>query len=237
MQGARIYSALSLAEVIKQLMIYRASGMLTIRPAGGVHREQAHITIEHGYPVRIRWGMYEDDARESTLGMLNAWGEIHFMFQLSARLLQLPPPLQLPRQEQSRLLNHPAKLTQSRPNISESQPLPPIPKPTDKILAGSQHMRAGKTPKQAKGTFPLRHGNLHAIAPETVIPSLTPNAREFPVTELPRHDGTIFLLIDGHRTAADLISLTKRSLADIYNTLYNLRDQQLITIATDLTTT
>src|SRR5712692_5018597 len=102
MQGARIYSAPSLTEVIKYLGLYRASGMLSIRPAMGVYREQALITIEYGHPVRIRRGRYEEEANEPLLRQLNAWGEIHFMFQRRVQLLQLPSPLQTPQQAQSR---------------------------------------------------------------------------------------------------------------------------------------
>ena len=225
MQGARIYSAPSLIEVIKHLKLYRASGMLSIRPATTVYREQAHITIEYGHPVRIRRGMYEEDANESTLRQLNAWGEIHFMFQSRAQLPQLPSPLQPLQQAQTQLSSRQIKPSQSRPNLSESHPLSSTPVPTDKIPAVSQRTRSSKA---LKSTIPSRHGSLHATAPETVFPSLTPHARQYPVAKLSHHDRAIFLLLDGQRSVADLIALTKRSLADIYNTLYSLRDQQLV---------
>jgi hypothetical protein len=194
--------------------------MLSIRPAIGVHREQAQITIEYGHPVRIRRGMYEEEANEFILRQLNAWGEIHFMFQSRAQLLQLPSPLQTAQQIQSQLPRHAIKPSQSLFNLSESQPLPSISVPTDKIPAVSQRTRTSKT------LIPSQQGNPYT--PEAVIPELTPNARQYPVTKLSHHDRTIFLLINGHRTVADLIALTNRSLADIYNTLYILRDQQLI---------
>ena len=225
MQGAHIYSAPSLAEVIKYLRLYRASGMLIIRPAKGMYREQAHITIEYGHPVRIRRGMYEEDANEFMLRQLNAWGEIHFMFQSRARLLSLPSPTRPLPQVQSHLSSYPRIPSQSLPKLSESQPLPSISVPTDKIPAVSQQTRVGKV---LKTTIPSQNGNPYAIAPEAVIPSLTPNAREYPIATLSHHDRTIFLLINGQRSVAELIALTKRSLADIYNTLYILRDQQLI---------
>ncbi len=228
MQGARIYSAPSLAEVIKYLALYRASGMLNLRPAMGVYREQADITIEYGYPVRIRWGTYEGQANEFTLRQLNAWGEVHFMFQSKMQILSLPSPLHAPQQEQSRLSSHPIKPTQLYPHLSELLSRPSIPIPTDKIPAVSQRMRTVKSLKRTNGTNHSGHGKLYAIAPETVIPAPTPSAREYSVTNLSHHDRTIFLLIDGQRSAADLIALTKRSLADVYNTLYSLRDQQLI---------
>jgi len=60
------------------------------------------------------------------------------------------------------------------------------------------------------------------------IPLLTAHARSFPISNLPRYDRTIFLLINGQRTIADLAQLTKRSLAEVYISLHRLRDQQLI---------
>ena len=228
MQGARIYSAPSLAEVIRYLRLYRASGMLSIRPAKGVYREQVDITIEYGHPIRIRRGMYEEVANETTLRQLNAWGEIHFMFESRVRLLSLPSPGQTLPQAHSQLSSHPIKASQSPANLSESQPLPSISMPTDKIPAVSKGTRTGKTLKAVNGTYHLGNGNVHAGAPETAIPSLTPNGRQYPITNLSHHDRTIFLLINGQRSVADLIALTKRSLADVYNTLYSLRDQQLI---------
>ena len=219
MQGARIYSAPSLTEIINYLRLYRASGMLSIRPAVGTYREQALITIEFGHPVRIQRGMYEEDASEFSLRQLNAWGEIHFMFQVKTQLLQLPAPLQPPQQVQSRLSGHLIRSPQPHPNVSGTQPLPSIAFPADKIPAVSHRTRRSKV---------LKSSTPYAIPPEAVIPSLTPTARQYPVTNLSHHDRSIFLLINGQRTVADLISLTKRSLADIYNTLYILRDQQLI---------
>lgn len=228
MQGARIYSAPSLAEVIRHLRLYRASGILRIRPARGVYREQVDITIEYGHPVRIRRGMYEEVANEATLRLLNAWGEIHFMFQLRARLLSLPSPTRPLPQVHSQLSSHPILPSQPLANLSESQAFPSISVPTDKIPAVSKEVSTGKTLKAGNGTYHLGNGNLHTVAPEMVIPSPTPNASRYPITNLSHHDRTIFLLINGQRSVADLMALTNRSLADVYNTLYWLRDQQLI---------
>ena len=230
MQGARIYSAPSLAEVIRHLSLYRASGMLSIRPAKGVYREQVDITIEYGYPVRIRRGMYEEVATEATLRQLNAWGEIHFMFQSRPRLLSLPSPTRPLPQVQPHLSSPPLKSSRSHINLSESEPLPSIAVPTGKFPAVSKGTRTSKMPAPGNGTYHshLGNGNLHSVAPETVIPSLTPSAHQYPIPNLSQHDRTIFLLINGQRTVADLMALTNRSLADVYNTLYGLRDQQLI---------
>jgi hypothetical protein len=69
-----------------------------------------------------------------------------------------------------------------------------------------------------------------SIAHETVIASLTQLGREYPAAHLPRHDRTIFLLINGRRTVVDLAQLTNRSLEVVYTTLLRLKNAQLITI-------
>ncbi len=61
-----------------------------------------------------------------------------------------------------------------------------------------------------------------------IVPSITPEGRTFPLTALPRYDRTIFLLINGRRTIADLAQLIKRSPAEIYASLTRLQKQQLI---------
>src|ERR1700752_1114234 len=92
-----IYSAPSLSEVIRHLMIYRLTGGLTIRRAAGQRREEASLAIGQGRAVRVRWGTYEDSANESVLRWMNGWGEIHFIFHVKETQPLLPPP----RQEQS----------------------------------------------------------------------------------------------------------------------------------------
>ena len=230
MQGARIYSAPSLAEVIRHLSLYRASGLLSIRPARGEYREQVDITIEYGYPVRIRRGTYEEVANEASLRQLDAWGEIHFIFQSRPRLLSLPSPTPPLPQVQPHLSSYPINPSQPFTPLSESQPLPSISVPTGKFSAVPHRKRTGKTPVPGNGASHSHSGNgkLHSVAPERVIPSLTSGAHQHSITNLSHHDRTIFLLINGQRNVAELMALTNRSLADVYNTLYGLRDERLI---------
>ena len=68
------------------------------------------------------------------------------------------------------------------------------------------------------------------IAPESIIAALTASGKAFPAANLPRYERTIFLLINGRRSLADLSQLTKRSLEDVYATLYRLQSVQLVMI-------
>jgi hypothetical protein len=74
-----------------------------------------------------------------------------------------------------------------------------------------------------------RSDPLPALAHETVIISHTSYGRGYSPSYLPRHDRTIFLLINGRRSVVDLSHLTKRSLEEVYKTLYRLQNLQLIT--------
>ena len=100
MQNERIFSAPSLAEVIKQLLIYRPTGVLTIWRAGGLRQEDVRISIEQGHLLRVFWGSYTENANETVLGWINSWGPLHFSFLSTESHLQLPAPGQTGRQEQ-----------------------------------------------------------------------------------------------------------------------------------------
>ena len=236
-----IYSAPSLAEVIRQLMIYRLTGVLTIRRAAGPRREEASLAIVQGQPVRVRWGMYEDSANESVLRWMNGWGEIHFIFYAKEAQRQLPPPRQ--NQPRSQSTQQPLQFSSSSsvtglfPKMQKNGTAPPM-----KGMPVRGENREAQTVYEETGTYTISSQNIAKQLPEEPqivrdmprttmeksIPLLTENARNFPLNNLTRYDRTIFLLINDKRTIGDLIQLTRRSLAEVYTSLYRLRDMQLI---------
>lgn len=239
---AHIYSAPSLAEVIRQLMIYRLTGVLMIRRATGARREEASLAVVQGQPVRVRWGMYEDNANESILQWMNGWGEIHFIFYAKESQRQLPPPHQeqfMPQNPQ-----YPSHLSSSAP----------ITRPLPEVRMNGTGSPMTRTPVRGEGRqmqqriyedaiphtnasqntvkqFPEEAQGLQTmpgIVSEKNIPLLTEQARNYPITNLTRYDRTIFLLINDRRSIADLSQLTRRSLPEVYASLHRLRDLQLI---------
>ena len=243
MQNERIFFAPSLVEVIKQLLIYRPTGVLTIWRASGSGQEDARISIEQGRLLHVYWGSYNENANETILGWINSWGPIHFSFLATGSHLQLPAPGQTARQEQSWLSQSSVKRASPRQRPAVTQPLPTATRPFDNssVKAG---IRPGKPSLGNKGQTqglpePDRHEErsnsaarsdpLTALAHETVIISHTTYGRDYPPSYLPRHDRTIFLLINGRRSVVDLSHLTKRSLEEVYKTLYRLQNLQLIT--------
>jgi hypothetical protein len=206
MPTAHIYSALCLSHVIQQLRAFRLSGLLTFRRAAGKRSDEASIFIERGQPQRIRWGKYEGIADESILQLCDAWGEIHFVFLAREEQLQLPSPSQPARLSHPPVPSRPRSLSPvTQPLLARHQLLSPHPHPDADRLVETGTSRA-----------------------EVTVPFLTVKAKDCPLTNLPRYDRTIFLLINGSRSIADLAHLTKRSLPAVYGSLSRLRDQQLI---------
>ncbi|HEX6479282.1 MAG TPA: hypothetical protein VF043_10585 [Ktedonobacteraceae bacterium] len=225
MQELQVFSATSLSEVIEQLAFFRPSGLLTIRRAAEPHQDEASIVVEDGRPLRIRWGGYRADINEYILQQLTLWGEIHFVFRVREPLRQLPSPSQLSHEVQPR---SPAPVT---------QPLPALDSSLRRTHPGRVHLlpdaREGTQSNplpQVRRTRPSLASKHPSIATELAIPTLTEKAKGYPMMDVPRYDRTIFLLIDGRRTIADLSRLTRRSLSAVRASLSRLRDQQLVEV-------
>ena len=206
-----------------------------IRRAAGPRREEASLAIVQGQPVRVRWGTYEDNANESVLRWMNGWGEIHFIFYAKETQRQLPPP----RQKESR------PQSQQYPSQFSSPSSGPLPQmqmngsaaPVIGTPVRGESRQAHRIYEDASSYAIASQDSVKQVSeepqsgrelPRTTatmnIPLLTENARNFPLKNLTRYDRTIFLLINDRRTIGDLIQLTRRSLAEVYTSLYRLRD-------------
>lgn len=204
MRNEQIFAATSFSDIIKELMLHRPSGLLVVWRAVDPPQEAIQIIIENGRPTHARRGLYEEYISTSTLLWLNSWRNIYFTFQMKRAILQLPAP-------DNRL----PTVTRPLPAISSPPTLP-------------SHSNATYTPHTPHTPHTSEVPDLPSSLPSQIAPSITPQGRNFPLTALPRYDRTIFLLINGRRTIADLAQLTKRSPAEIYASLKRLQKQQLV---------
>lgn len=225
MQKLQVFSAISLSEVIEQLAFFRPWGLLTLWQAAETPQDEATILVEDGQPRAILWGSYQGESNEYILQQLTLWGEIHFVFHVREPLRQLPSPSHLSHEEQPR---SPAPVT---------QPLPALDSSLRHTHPGRVHLlpsAGGRTPSNPLPQVGRRRSPLAnrrpSVASELTIPTLTEKARDYPLMDVPRYDRTIFLLIDGRRTIADLSRLTSRSLSAVCASLSRLRDQQLVEV-------
>lgn len=252
MQNNRVYSAASLTDVINLLKQYRLSGVLTIRRASDPYREEARISVDLGQPVQIRQGWREEQVTQTILSRLHSWGMIYFTFQAIETTLQLPSP-QAPQSAQTSAPSNgtasPDALTQPRFSPAVTRPLPTISPQMIHDQAGSYNTRPannnGATPlpntplpgTQPGNNPPPDYSNnqlfdepIPTLALEMAIPSLTETGRNYPIAQIPRYDRTIYLLIDGRRTIVNLAQLTQRRIEKVCNSLYRLKQQDLIVI-------
>ncbi len=248
LQNEHIFFAPSLSEVMRQLLSFRPTGVLTIWRAEGQRQEDARIAIEHGYPTHVLRGLHWEHASVAILAWLNSWGTLHFSFTAAEPHLSLPAPTQGIRQEQPPLPETP---------LPSPSPDPRTPvKPTQlghessptKRQARPMHMQQNLSVQEnLERTYELpatriiyqqeKQSNSRAAstprsstAHEKVIPLLTVMGKDYPSANLPRYERIIFLLINGRRTVSDLTQLTKRSVEEVYSTLYRLQGLQLITL-------
>jgi hypothetical protein len=217
LQPEPIFSAPSLSEVIKQLLIYRLTGVLTVWRAADPRREEARFVLEEGRPLYIVWRSFKQYANDAMLTWFNSWGEIHFTFLTTEARLRLPAP----RSEMAR-----DPLPKTATPLPTVQPFKPAQRPAN-LREGRDELQQDR----ANGLHRPGPGSLMPLtSPATCVAVLTVSGKNYPAASLPRYDRTIFLLINGRRTLMDLAQLTKRPVDEIYATFHRLQSLQLISI-------
>jgi len=246
LQNNRVYSAASLTDVINLLKQYRLSGLLTIRRVSDPYREEARITIDRGQPMQIQQGGREERASRSALSRLHGWGMIYFTFQAIEPTLRLPAPQTPPSANGSAPS---AEGSRTTPGFSPTvtRPLPRVSPEMVRDQTGAYTTQpSAEATLQPTAPPPATPATKHSppeysstllfdepvprLALEMAIASLTPTGRNYPIAQIPRYDRTIYLLIDGRRTIANLAQLTKRRVEEVCNSLYRLKQQELIVI-------
>ena len=231
MQNNRIYSAPSLLEVIKQMVLNRATGVLTIWRATGARQEDTRIRmiIEQGHPIYVYRGSQRESATESILIWVNSWGEIRFSFQSTEARFRIPPPQLTPQEDQANVSD-----TQTKsPSQTENQPGRAYPSTSGRtrelpLLSDISRQEENRPSVPSRGRLQATQ----ATAPASAIATLTAYGREYAAANLTRYDRMIFLLINGRRTVSDLSQVTKRPQEDVFASLQRLKNLQLITILT-----
>lgn len=254
MRNYQIFSAPSLADVLRQLQAHRPTGYLTVCWLSGNQQEEMRMFIKQGQPISILRGQFEEAVNEPLLAWLNSRGEIQFYFQV------LEPPLSLPvpKHHTGVLPKHPSGVLKDTglPTKTKLQPISPISPNTQSSIPTPQidhtHInphtnpmaalppRTPRTPRNqvTKGTTRSKSvtpklpdpGQSYppASSYENIVPIHTTLGRDYAIVQLPRYDRTIFLLINGRRNAVEISQLTKRPEHEVITTLQRLREQQLI---------
>ncbi len=208
-------------------------------------QEEARISIEHGRPTQLHLGAREEFFTTTTLSWLNSWGAIYFIFQPIEPVLQLPAP-QVPPSHLPASVEPSSHSVRPRRSPFVTQPLMALPSKVhdqtgsytiQQAITGARipatpvpQERPGNDTQPDDASTDIFDEPVPTLALEMAIPSMTASGRNYAITQIPRHDRTIFLLINGRRTVADLAQLTKRTLDEVYTSLYRLKKQELIIV-------
>ncbi len=205
MQSTHVFFASSLNEVLAYLRFHRLSGMLTIQRADlATQKVGMVLQIEQGQAVYVQSGNVQQPFDELVLRFLLGWGPIHFTFSHLRQSNQI-----------------------SAPSRKTTRPLPDgmhLPVSSRRSYSLSTNSELSKMPKFSEPPMDARHLSINPA----IIPVWTVRSPETVILSLSRHDRTIFLLINGHRTVQDLAQITHRSLDSVQESLQHLADQQII---------
>lgn len=195
--------------VLESVRLRRQTGLLSIECLHDGRYEEGEVYLQVGQPVYARTGQFR--GQEALTRMLS-WRQIQFAF--------LPDVVRPAAHSSSALGNgSPASppvgtLTAPRfPAVNRSGPLPLADQNSEPLSAQNATNAAGSTPGL-----------------EWVVPRKVGGERDVMQLPLTRPQRSVYLLVDGRRSIADLARCTHKSMQEIERLLSELRQRGLITI-------
>ena len=223
-------TAESLADVIELVRMRRQSGLLSVERIQGSHFEEGEIYLQAGQPTYAHTGQLL--GQEALLRMLN-WRQIYFTFLAN----QPRPPVNIPsvlsandnmpiaaNSSRNSPGSNPSLLNTNRniPAVSPTSPrLPQV------NLNGIPDKGSGRDPRYAQNTF---DSNASIPGFEWLAPRKIGNERHVLSLPLTRPQRSIYMLVDGHRTIADLSRCIRKSVPEVERLLTELQERGLISI-------
>jgi Domain of unknown function (DUF4388) len=229
----------SLADLLELIRMRRQSGLLSIEPIQTTYFEEGEIYIQAGQPTYAHTGQLL--GQQALLRMLG-WRQVYFTFMANQPRLPVNTP------SASRSNNNVAIAA----NVS---PTSPVPNPS--LLDTHRNIPAVSLPhpiSQNSPTSPrLPQVNLNRIPDkgserdtrqaqntsdskasspgfEWLAPRKLGNDQEVLSLPLTRPQRSIYMLVNGHRTIADLSRCMRKSLLEVERLLSELQERGLISI-------
>ena len=223
-------AAESLADVLELVRMRRQSGLLSVERIQASHFEEGEIYLQAGQPTYAHTGQLL--GQEALLRMLS-WRQVYFTFLAD----QPRPPVNIPsvlsandnmaiaaNSSRNSLGPNPSMLNTNRniPAISPTSPrLPQV------NLNGIPDERSGRDNRYAQNTF---DSNASIPGFEWLAPRKLDNNRHVLSLPLTRPQRSIYMLVDGHRTIADLSRCIRKSVPEVEHLLTELQERGLISI-------
>lgn len=230
-----------LVNVIQLIALGKQTGVFKVYRGQGSTREQAEIHFMEGRPTYAVLGQLAGNA---ALTVLQNWGECLYVF------LEGPLPPREPGSYRAESTGQTGELTASPPTGYGPRQNPPTPAATRRQTTGPSFFTgpfSGPPPPDPRttgntttGALPTRRGNEYAPGPLTpppmrqdvlhpqFVPRRLASMERVDGLPLERRERMVLLLIDGRRSVADLVRLTRRDGDEVQAVLVHLINLGLI---------
>ena len=207
MAKGRDDSAERMSDLFALLRTRRQSGLLSVERYENGRFEEGEVTFQKGQPVDAQTG---NRTGQNAISYLLVWRRVDFSFTPET---MLPPPI-----TPSRLPNPPTPIppTPAERPINSTGPLSPLRQRTPLPDTNLPQLSSSAQQATNKSAFFER------------IPRKLANEQNVMDMALTRPQRSLYLLIDGRRTVADLIRVTHRDEQEVYHLLTELQARGLI---------
>src|SRR4051812_32501997 len=216
MTKGRDNAAESLGDVLELIRTRRQSGLLSVERMQGGHFEEGEIYFQNGQPTYASTGQM--NGHEALVWLLS-WHPVYFTFSSGESRIAANIPAANTSNE---ALAIPAN------NGFAFQVPARRPSSNTNLAMNANHTSSNTSP----GISPVNPPNNDVSTPglEWLVPQKLGNDRDVLSLPLTRPQRSIYLLIDGHRSVADLARCTRKGLQEIERLLSELQERGLISI-------
>ncbi len=200
MTKGREHLAERLSDVVSLVHVRRQTGLLSVERFENGHFEEGEIYFQDGQPILAHWG---DLPHQAALSRLLSWGRVYFLF-----LKNVPLPQDTPTSPESANFRWSPVREIASPSSARLPSLPQLPAPLP---------LSGPGPINANGS------DLSVLVPHRLV--FEQHVLLLPLTRIQR---SMYLLIDGHRTLADLARCMQKGVPEVYRIMQELRERNFV---------
>lgn len=223
MINGRNNEAESLRDILALIRMRKQSGLLSVEHYSGHRYEEGEILIQDGHPTHAHTGQLTG---QDALAYLLGWHQVYFTFladekRLPANISATPPA------NNRNAIGVGASvipLTSRSPQVNTTENVPALSPQLSPVK-----LNVGTTSVGINDTM-YRSGNSNTPGLEWLVPRKLETERDVLSLPLTRPQRSIYLLVDGHRTVADLSRCTRKSMQEIERLLIELQEQDLIAV-------
>lgn len=225
MTKGRDNEAERLRDVLELIRMRKQSGVLSMEHYQGNRYEEGEIIFREGQPINAQTGTLTG---QEAFTYLLGWHQISFTFITGQTRFQAKQSSPTPAKA-------PVAVAVSTPII------PPTPSPSQVNTTGSVPVISPRLPQpnmngisksvETNDTM-YRPSNLNPNTPglEWLVPQKKGQERNVLSLPLTRPQRSIYLLVDGRRSVADLSRCTRKSLQEVERLLIELKERGLIAV-------